>query len=130
MSNRKPLFERLKAAGEDALAYAGDEKALVTRTIDVPGPKEYDPQSIRALREAKGLSQAGLAAVLQVDVSTLQNWEQGIRHPNRAAMRLLQFVEDPGGFVEMLESLGAGKVALRFENGEVRPSYGRRTASH
>jgi putative transcriptional regulator len=45
--------------------------------------------SVRAIREATGLSQAHFARLLGVSMRTLQEWEQGRRAPSGAARTLL-----------------------------------------
>jgi putative transcriptional regulator len=47
------------------------------------------PQDVRAVREGMNLSQSAFAAILGVSTRTLQDWEQGRRHPSGAARSLL-----------------------------------------
>ena len=55
-----------------------------------------DADSIKALRAKIKLSQAKFAALMQVQLSTLQNWEQGRREPTGPAKALLHAIEkDP-----------------------------------
>jgi putative transcriptional regulator len=55
-----------------------------------------DPAAIRQLRETTGLSQAKFALLLDVDVGTLRNWEQGRRAPTGPARALLRAIgKDP-----------------------------------
>ena len=46
-----------------------------------------------AARERTGLSQARFAELLGVSVRTLQEWEQGRRHPSGAARTLFKVAE-------------------------------------
>ena len=48
-----------------------------------------DPE-VGAIRAEYGLSQAKFAAMLGISVRTLQNWEQGRRHPQGPARVLLR----------------------------------------
>ncbi|MDZ7778950.1 MAG: helix-turn-helix domain-containing protein [Gemmatimonadota bacterium] len=48
-----------------------------------------DPDVAR-IREESGLSQTKFAALLGISVRTLQNWEQGRRHPRGPAKVLLR----------------------------------------
>ena len=50
---------------------------------------EVDAITIKALRSKIGLSQPKFAALLNVDVATLRNWEQGRREPTGPAKALL-----------------------------------------
>ena len=49
-----------------------------------------DEPDVAAIREEYGLSQAKFAALLGISVRTLQNWEQGRRHPHGPARVLLK----------------------------------------
>lgn len=46
-------------------------------------------EKIRALREAKGLSQAELAEALGVDQTTISAWERGVAEPTLFNLRRL-----------------------------------------
>lgn len=46
-------------------------------------------EKLRQLREAAGLSQAGLAEKAGVPIRSVQNWEQGHRGPSAHAVLLL-----------------------------------------
>ena len=51
---------------------------------------------VKAIREMTGLSQARFATLIGVSHRTLENWEQGRRHPTGPAKALLRIVEqDP-----------------------------------
>jgi putative transcriptional regulator len=51
---------------------------------------------VKALRSKLGLSQPKFAELLQVDVGTLRNWEQGRRDPKGPAKALLTAISrDP-----------------------------------
>ena len=53
-----------------------------------------DAAQIKSIRKATGLSQAKLAALLDVQVTTLQNWEQGRREPSGPAKALLKALKN------------------------------------
>lgn len=57
------------------------------RTVDA---LEHD---VQAIRDHMGLSQSGFAALLGVSARTVQDWEQGRRHPTGAARALLRVAE-------------------------------------
>jgi transcriptional regulator with XRE-family HTH domain len=69
------------AAEESMLAVSTDH-----RMTEEPAPVG---ERIRAAREAKGWSQAELAAGLGVTVTTISRWERGTSAPQRAALRAL-----------------------------------------
>ena len=58
--------------------------------------RDISPQQIKALRLREHLSQAVLAAVLNVSTSALQKWESGDNKPNGSSLRLLNIIEKKG----------------------------------
>ena len=55
------------------------------------------------IREKIGLSQNGFAMLIGVSKRTLENWEQGRRHPTGPAMALLRILDaDPEHAVRAL----------------------------
>lgn len=81
---------------DDLLASVKEMDAIVNgdarpaRTFEFPDPE------IKALRERLGVSQEKFAILLGVSRRTLENWEQGRRHPTGPARSLLRLVEsDP-----------------------------------
>jgi len=79
------LMESIKEAGD---IKKGTKKA--TRIHEFPEP------DVKAIRNLVGFSQSQFAALLRVNIRTLQNWEQGHRHPTGPARVLLRLVEaDP-----------------------------------
>lgn len=68
-----------------------------TRTVEVT--------PVAALRRRLGYSQEEFAAVFQVSVATIRNWEQGRRQPSGAAPALLKVIEAmPNQVREVLEA--------------------------
>jgi putative transcriptional regulator len=64
-----------------------------------------DAAKVKKIRAATKLSQEKFAAVIQVEVSTLRNWEQGRREPTGPAKALLRAIQnDP---VHVLKALKA-----------------------
>ena len=62
-----------------------------------------DPDVAR-IREQYGLSQAKFAALLGISVRTLQNWEQGRRHPRGPARVLLRVAaEHPDALLSLVK---------------------------
>lgn len=57
---------------------------------------EYPDPEVKAIRDRLGVSQEKFAIILGVSKRTVENWEQGRRHPTGAARSLLRIVEaDP-----------------------------------
>ena len=48
------------------------------------------PDDVKMIREHVGLSQAVFAGILGISKRTLQDWEQGRRHPTGSAKALLR----------------------------------------
>jgi putative transcriptional regulator len=97
------LFERLKKGMRDSIAYSKGELTLVTIELPVPPPKP-GPRDILSLRRRHRMSQAVFAAVVNVSVKTVQSWEQGVRPPNQAALRMLQVLRREPEIVQKIFS--------------------------
>lgn len=88
------LCESIKQAGE---IQRGERKPSRTYVHAAPDPL--------AIRERLGLSQSRFAAIIGVSVRTLQNWEQGRRHPDGPAKALLRVVDrDPEAVLHALHT--------------------------
>jgi putative transcriptional regulator len=77
------LFNELVQSVKEGGAILRGEKAAARET------KIADPDVV-AIRQEYGLSQTKFAALLGISVRTLQNWEQGRRHPQGPAKVLLR----------------------------------------
>lgn len=53
-----------------------------------------DALQVKAIRQATGLSQTKFAKVIDVQVGTLRNWEQGRREPTGPAKALLRAIHN------------------------------------
>ncbi|MFI0375983.1 MAG: NadS family protein [Candidatus Thiodiazotropha sp.] len=86
---KKEMFdELLESVQEMDEIVKGKKKA--SRSFDYPDPE------VNAIRERIGVSQEKFALLLGVSKRTVENWEQGRRHPTGAARSLLRIVEaDP-----------------------------------
>lgn len=88
-------FNRVVQGLEQAVAHARGEKigARVT-TVAVPTPpKPRTAAQIVATRRNIKCSQSTFARMLNVSVKTVQAWEQGVRKPSDAALKLLAIAE-------------------------------------
>ena len=71
-----------------------------SRTFSYPEPE------VKAIREKVGLSQSRFASLIGVSKRTLENWEQGRRHPTGPAKALLRILDvDPEHAVKSLHGL-------------------------
>ncbi|SDG64474.1 MULTISPECIES: helix-turn-helix domain-containing protein [Rhodanobacteraceae] len=81
---------------EDLLESVQEMDGIVRGEKQASRVFEVDPGAIKALRETTGLSQSKFALLLDVDVGTLRNWEQGRRAPTGPARALLRAIrKDP-----------------------------------
>ncbi|OEE54079.1 MULTISPECIES: NadS family protein [Vibrionaceae] len=66
---------------------------------------EFAEPEVKAIRAKTGLSQSRFAGVMGVSKRTLENWEQGRRHPTGPARALLKIVDaDPEYALRALHS--------------------------
>jgi putative transcriptional regulator len=83
------IFEELKEAMQDALAYERGEPVNL-RVTELPAPpKKITPKEIRRIRRALNASQTLFAVYLNVSPNAVRSWEQGKRRPQHAALKLL-----------------------------------------
>lgn len=62
-----------------------------------------DALQVKEIRKATGLTQARFAAMIDVQLGTLRNWEQGRREPTGPAKALLRAIHnDPKHVIEAL----------------------------
>jgi putative transcriptional regulator len=91
-------FEELIASVKEAGKIRRGEVAA-SRVFDIPEP------DVKAIREGIGFSQSKFARLIGVSIRTLQNWEQGHRHPTGPAKVLLKLVQaDPKMVVKNLHA--------------------------
>ena len=76
----------------------GGAGGLDLRKAELPArPKPLKPSDIRALRASLNASQALLARLLNVSSNAVESWEQGIREPRQATLKLLHIArKNPG----------------------------------
>ena len=83
---RKGEFEELVKSVREAGKIKRGKRRASRRTV-------FKPADVRKIRDRLGLSQSQFALLIGVSVSTLQNWEQGRRHPEGPARALLRVAE-------------------------------------
>ena len=66
---------------------------------------KFSPLVVRKIRENLNQSQTEFAYMIGVSVSTLRNWEQGLRNPEGPARALLKIAEkNPRAVLEALHT--------------------------
>jgi putative transcriptional regulator len=93
--SKKDKKKGKKKREQKAAAPASKGKSnLDLRTVELPPrPKPLKPADIRALRESLNASQALLARLLNVSSNAVESWEQGIREPRQATLKLLHIAK-------------------------------------
>ena len=92
----KTMFNELLASVKEMDQIANGKKKPA-RVFKHPDPK------VKVIREKTGLSQAHFALLIGVSKRTLENWEQGRRHPTGPAKALLRILDaDPKHAVHAL----------------------------
>ena len=90
--------KKKKHAGENDSPAGSSSKPLDLRKAEMPPrPKPLKPADIRSLRESLNASQALFARLLNVSSNAVESWEQGIRQPRQATLKLLHIArKNPG----------------------------------
>ena len=83
----KKAFAELVSGVRDMGRHMRGEKVAGARVTRVREP------NVRAIRRKSELSQSQFAALIGVNLRTLQNWEQGRTRPTGPARALLRIVE-------------------------------------
>ncbi len=92
----KRLFEKLVESMEQHNEIARGERAP-SREFHL------DAMTVKEIRAITQLSQSRFARLLDVDVGTLRNWEQGRRQPTGPAKALLRAIKnDPKNVLKAL----------------------------
>jgi DNA-binding transcriptional regulator YiaG len=83
------LFTDLQASLSDALAYERGQSSALRVSELPPPPKPLSPNQIRAIRQSFNVSQAVFARIINVSPNAVESWEQGVRRPREATLKLL-----------------------------------------
>jgi len=81
------------------LLKAGALDEMTMRKVNalcLPPKRAFRPEDIRRIRLANHVSQAVFAAILGIDKTTVQQWEQGQKRPSGPALRLLDLIDRKG----------------------------------
>jgi putative transcriptional regulator len=87
------IFGDLKQALSEALDYEQGKKTRLRVSQLPPPPKALTAGQIRAIRQSFNVSQAGFARIINVSANTVESWEQGVRRPREATLKLLSVAE-------------------------------------
>src|SRR5580704_16881128 len=83
------MFDGLKQSLSEALSYERGEKTALRVSELPPLPKPLTAKQIRAIRQSFNVSQAVFARLINVRLNAVESWEQGVRRPHEATLKLL-----------------------------------------
>ena len=84
-------LERFRDTIEDGASI--EERYTVRRARLNLVPRTFDPEQVKQVRAALGLSQPMFGQFLGVDVKSVRSWEQGLREPSGLACRFLEEIQ-------------------------------------
>lgn len=78
--------------------------AIISGTANPARISSFAEPEVKAVRAKTGLTQEKFAMMVGVSKRTLENWEQGRRHPTGPARALLKILDaDPVGAMKALQ---------------------------
>jgi putative transcriptional regulator len=97
------LGSELIAAMNEVKSHIKGKTTLPSRTVNIP-----DTIDIKSLRKKRGLNQKEFAEHYGFTLSSVKDWEQGRRKPERAARILLAIIEKDPQIVEKILNQKSG----------------------
>ena len=99
--DKKKNRHRDDQQGAASAASAKGANTLDLRSVEIPArPRPMKPDEIRSLRESLNASQALFARLLNVSSNAVESWEQGLREPRQATLKLLHIArKNPGALL-------------------------------
>jgi putative transcriptional regulator len=80
------------------------EDRFKVRVVEIPEPTPHTANTVRAIRQRLGVSQAAFARLVGVSTILAQSWEQGVRIPSPLAARLLDTIAvDPVAWLSTIQ---------------------------
>jgi len=93
MGKKDKKDKKKKRKQETDSEATGSSKPFDLRAVELPPPpKPLKPDDIRSLRESLNASQVLFARLLNVSSNAVESWEQGVRQPRQATLKLLHIV--------------------------------------
>jgi len=102
----------MTALDEIVHAEKAEGVGLTVREVEIPDPREYSRNEVRALRAELGISVALFARLTGVTPAQVEHWQQGRRVPSPMARRLFDRIAAEG------RSSLAGLIVPRERTGE------------
>jgi len=89
----------------ELLSSVQEMDSIVNKNVEPSRITEFAEPEVKSIRDKIGLSQTRFAGLIGVSKRTLENWEQGRRHPTGPARALLRILDkDPESAVRALHS--------------------------
>lgn len=104
------LIESMKEGLE---ALRSGKELRTTLHLELPQAPAIMGKQVQSIRTELGLTQKQFSGLIMVSPKTVQSWEQGIRVPSGAALRVMQILKDPSMLDPILKfrsSAGKGKL--------------------
>ena len=93
----RELVETIRGGGKP-------EELFKVRVVEIPEPTPHTADTVRAIRQRLGVSQAAFAKLVGVSTVLAQSWEQGVRIPSPLAARLLDTIAvDPVAWLSTVQ---------------------------
>lgn len=97
------LFKEMMAGFDEAVKHRRGQKARARVSRFSSDVVPLKPKEIRKIRTSLGLSQTDFAHYLGTSVACVRSWEQGVRRPQSAALRLLTIAKKkPAALLEFV----------------------------
>lgn len=80
----------------DSLGVISQKTKRDMKEVDYPNIKDLTATEIASIRRKSKLSQPVFAQYLNMNVSTIKQWEQGKKHPSGASLKLLNIIMNKG----------------------------------
>jgi putative transcriptional regulator len=95
---KSPIFEAVHETARDLhrLGFIDKRKMRKFDVLCLDPIPAYDSEKIRILRDHLQLSQAVLASVLNISLSTVRKWEVGDKYPSGPSLKLLNLLDRKG----------------------------------
>lgn len=98
MKHKSRILEAVHDTARDLHELGFIDKRTMNRydVLCIEPVPAYSPEQIRTLRDRFRISQAVLASVLNISLSTIQKWEIGEKHPGGPSLKLLNILDRKG----------------------------------
>jgi putative transcriptional regulator len=119
--SKMSVAEQIRTGLEQTLSHFRGEITLRTTRLLVP-PPPAGRRDITRLRKHLKMSQGAFARAMNVSPKTIQSWEQGLRRPSGAALRLIEMIAKGPDSVRTLVSPEFYRRPTRVAKASRRPT--------